>query len=162
MIMKKTVLIIAALCSFAFTQAQSNIEEVQMIQSIFGAEKKAIVAQFIKLEGPANATFWGLYDQFEAQRKDLGLVRLDLLATYADNYGSMDDLKTNTLMKDMLNLQKKNDGLLVTYYKKINKAVGAKTAAQFYMLESYFLSSIRAAILERIPMIGEMEEDQKK
>ena len=30
--------------------AQSNVEEVDYIQSIFGMEKKAIVADFIKLD----------------------------------------------------------------------------------------------------------------
>jgi|WetSurMetagenome_2_1015567.scaffolds.fasta_scaffold116452_2 hypothetical protein len=159
--MKKTLFILAAVLAFGIAECQTNTGEVQLFQSIFGAEKRAIMEQFIKLDGPANATFWGLYAQFEEQRKDLGLTRIDLLKTYAENYATLDDMKTNAIMKDMMDLQKKNDDLLVTYYKRINKAVGAKPAAQFYQLESYFLSSIRSAILEEIPFIGELDENQK-
>jgi hypothetical protein len=159
--MKKTILLIASFLVIGFVQAQSNIEEVQMFQSLFGAEKKAIVAEFIKLQSPAKETFWGLYDQYEADRKALGLTRIDLLKKYADNYATLDDVKINEIMKEMITLAGKNDKLIVTYYNKINKAVGAKPAAQFYQLEGYFLSSLRAAILEQIPFIGELDEHMK-
>lgn len=159
--MKKAILLIASFLVMGFAQAQSNIEEVQMFQSLFGAEKKAVVAEFIKLQSPAKETFWGLYDQFETERKELGLARLDLLGQYAANYATLDDLKTNELMKEMIDLQKKNDKLLLTYYGKINKTVGAKPAAQFYQLESYFLAVIRATILESVPFIGELDDVQK-
>jgi len=159
--MKKSILLIASFLVMGFAQAQSNIEEVQMFQSLFGAEKKAVVAEFIKLQSPAKETFWGLYDQFETERKDLGLARFDILGQYAANYATLDDLKTNEIMKEIIDLQKKNDKLLLTYYGKINKAVGAKPAAQFYQLESYFLSVIRATILESVPFIGELDDVQK-
>ena len=159
--MKKLFVLIAAFLSFGYTQAQSNIEEVQMFQSLFGAEKKAIVAEFVKLQSPAKETFWGLYDQYEADRKALGLVRLDLLNKYAENYATLDDVKTNEIMKEMITLANKNNKLIDTYYTKINKAVGAKASAQFYMLEGYFLSVIRASILDAIPFIGELDEHKK-
>jgi hypothetical protein len=43
------------------------------------------------------------------------------------------------------------------YYKKIKKASGSKVAAQFFQLEGYFLTQIRAAIFEEIPYIGEFD-----
>jgi hypothetical protein len=38
----------------------------------------------------------------------------------------------------------------------MEKAAGVKAAAQFYQLEAYLLSVIRASILENIPFIGEL------
>jgi hypothetical protein len=160
--MKKTILLTVSLFVIGFVQAQSNIEEVQMFQAKFGAEKKAVVAEFIKLQSPAKETFWGLYDQYEKERKDLGLGRVDLLKKYADNYTTLDDVKTNEIMKEMITLAGKNDKLILTYYNKINKAVGAKPAAQFYQIEGYFLSAIRVAILDEIPFIGELDAHEKK
>jgi hypothetical protein len=160
--MKRAILLFASMIVAGFVQAQSNIEEVQMFQAKFGAEKKALVAEFIKLQSPAKETFWGLYDQYEKERKDLGLGRIDLLKKYADNYATLDDVKTNEIMKEMIDLMKKNDNLILSYYEKIKKSVGAKPAAQFFQLEGYFLSAIRVSILDEIPFIGELDAHEKK
>ena len=47
--------------------------------------------------------------------------------------------------------------LVSTYTKKIERSVGPKPAAQFFQLESYITSIVRASILENIPLIGEFE-----
>ena len=156
--MKKLFVFVLSMLAFGFIQAQSNIEEVKVFQNLFGAEKKAIISDFIKLQSPAKETFWTLYDEYEAERKELGINRLDLLNKYAENYSTLDDAKTNEIMKEMITLASKNDKLIVTYYNKINKSVGAKPAAQFYQLEGYFLSAIRVSILEEIPFIGELDD----
>lgn len=155
--MKKLFILFAAVLGFGYTQAQSNIEEVKIFQELFGSEKKALVAEFIKLDGPAKDAFWTLYDQYETERKELGLARVDLLKKYAENYLTLDDVKTNEIMKEMISLASKHEKLITTYYNKINKAVGAKSAGQFYQLEGYFLSVIRVAILDEIPFIGELD-----
>jgi hypothetical protein len=59
--------------------AQSNKEDIDLIQSIYGKEKKTIVADFIKLEGAQKDAFWKLYDEYETKRKALGQKRVALL-----------------------------------------------------------------------------------
>jgi hypothetical protein len=154
--MKKLLFIAALLVSFAGI-AQSNKEDVDLIQSIFGKEKKAIVAEFIKLEGAQSDAFWKLYDEYETQRKEFGKQRISLLEKYANSYMTLDDATTDQLMNEMMALGAKNDKLIKTYYGKIKKGSGVKAAAQFAQLESYLLSSIRAAIFENIPLIGELK-----
>lgn len=152
----KKLLVIAALFVSAATFAQSNKEDVDFIQSIYGKEKKEIVAGFIKLEGAQKDAFWKLYDDYETQRKELGKQRISLLERYANGYGTMDDATTDKLMTDMMALGIKTDKLANTYYGKIKKAAGVKAAAQFIQLESYLTSVIRATIFENIPFIGEL------
>ncbi len=159
--MKKILLLIASLLVIGFVQAQSDIEEIQMFQSLFGAEKKSFVEQFVKLRSPQKEAFWNLYDQYDAERKALGLVRLDVIRKYAESYATLNNLQTDELMKDIIALKAKNDKLILTYYKKIKKGVDSKTAAQFYQLEEYFLSAIRTAILEEIPLIRQLEGTAK-
>jgi hypothetical protein len=153
----KKLLVIAALFVSAAGFAQSNKEDVDLIQSIFGKEKKAIVAEFIKLEGAQKDAFWKLYDEYETERKTFGKQRISLLERYANSYMTLDDATTDQLMKEMLALGAKNDKLINTYYGKIKKASGVKAAAQFVQLESYLLSAVRATILENIPFIGELD-----
>ena len=52
--------------------AQSVKEQVEFFQSIFGMEKKALVSEFVKLEGEASTSFWTLYDEYETARKANG------------------------------------------------------------------------------------------
>jgi hypothetical protein len=159
--MKKNILIFfgAILMSMAFVQttnAQSGKEETDFYQSIFGMAKKEIVADFLKIE--SNNPFWALYDEYETARKELGKNRLDALTAYVETYDKMDEAKYDETIGKMISLRNSNDKLLDKYYKKVKKASGSKVAAQFFQLESYFMSQIRATIMEEIPYIGEFDK----
>jgi hypothetical protein len=153
----KKLFILAALCMPALVSAQSNKEDVDFVQSIYGKEKKTIVADFIKLDGPQKDAFWMLYDEYETKRKELGKKRVALLQKYATNYATLDDATTTQIIKETIGLSAATDKLIATYHKKLEKASGAKAAAQFYQLEVYLLSVIRASIFENIPVIGELK-----
>ena len=139
--------------------AQSNKEDVEMIQAIYGKEKKAIVADFIMPpDDTKKAAFWDLYDSYETERKALGQKRVALLEKYVDAYSTLDDKTTDDIMTQSMELQKSVDGLIVTYYDKIKKSVGVKQAAQFYHIESYLLSATRIYILGNMPYIDQLEK----
>ena len=156
--MKKPFLLLAIFVS-AMVSAQSNKEDIDLIQAAYGKEKKEIVAEFIQLEGAKKDAFWKLYDQYETERKQLGKKRIALLENYAANYGTMDDAAVSKNIKETAALGVKTDQLIATYHQRIEKAAGAKAAAQFFQIEAYFLSAIRVAILENIPFIDELEKD---
>ena len=157
--MKKVSVFFISLLISGVVFAQSNKEDVDIIQSVLGKEKKALVADFLKLEaGPKTDAFWKLYDAYETERKALGKQRIALLERYAASYGTTDDVQTDQMVKDIQSLQGKTDKLIIKYYDKVKKETSVKTAAQFYQLEAYFLSVIRATILNSIPFIGELNE----
>jgi hypothetical protein len=157
--MKKTFLISVMAAIFAAgAYSQTNKEEVEIFQSIFGMEKKAIVAEFVQAEGEVGEAFWTLYDQYETERKELGLNRLDLINEYATNYSTMGNEKMDELVAKMMKQKSSTDKLVNKYYKKIKSASGSKVAAQFFQIENYFISAIRLSIYENIPFIGELEE----
>ena len=154
--MKKLVFI-AAICFAVSVSAQSNKEDIDLIQAAYGKEKKEIVAEFIQMEdGAKKDAFWKIYDQYETERKRLGRKRVALLENYAANYDKMDAAATSKNIKETAALGLENDRLIQTYHLKMEKGAGVKPAAQFFQIESYFLSGIRVAILENIPFIGEL------
>lgn len=152
----KFLFVLLVLLGSVFTvqvNAQSNKEEVDMLQSLFGAEKKAMLAEFINLE--SSNPFWAIYDDYETERKELGLNRMKILTDYADNFSTLDDAKTDDLVKQTAKQMKSSDALINKYYKKVRKASGAKVAAQFFHFENYILSALRYSIYENIPAIGD-------
>ena len=55
--MKKLLFIFSALLLAGIANAQSNKEEIDSIQSVFGMEKKALVADFMNLDASKADAF---------------------------------------------------------------------------------------------------------
>jgi hypothetical protein len=151
--MKKYFLIIAAFFTASFANAQSNKEEIDLLQAAFGMDKKEAVAEFVKPSETQKAAFWKLYDEYETQRKDLGKQRIELLKQYADQYKTMTGEQADAWTKKVMELQKKTDNLITTYYTKVRTATDGIVALQFYQMENYILSVIRAQLLDQIPFV---------
>ena len=78
-----------ALGTFIFISsfAQSNKEDVDMIQAMYGKSKKEIAADFISISNEAKSkVFWKQYDVYETERKALGQKRIALLEKYQLRY----------------------------------------------------------------------------
>jgi hypothetical protein len=151
--MKKYILLVAASLLASFTYAQSNKEEVDLVQAAFGMDKKAVVAEFVKPSDTQKDAFWKLYDQYETERKALGKQRIELLNQYADQYKTMTSEQADAWTKKVMDLQKKTDGLIATYYTKVKGISDGIVATQFYQIENYILLAIRAQILDAIPFV---------
>jgi hypothetical protein len=135
--------------------AQSMSEEVDMIQSIYGMEKKALIAEF--LGDSVNSEFWSIYDEYETERKSLGKDRLNLITDYVTNYSSIDGEVADGMVKRSEQLNSKLTGLISKYTKKIRKVTDSKVAAQFYQIENYLLGVTRLQIMNNIPFLGELK-----
>ena len=152
--MKKVSLILVTMFLFAgLIKAQTNKEEVDIMQAAFGMEKKAMVAEFVRVDAAQKDAFWKLYDEYETQRKAYGKERIDLLEQYNNNYESMSDETADAWMKRVLDLGKKTDALLLSYYKKVKKATNPINALQFYQVEMFILSGIRNQIMGELPFV---------
>ncbi len=151
--MKKIVIIISFLLLTPLTYGQSNQEEVDLFQAAFGMDKRDVVAGFVQTEPEEKEAFWKLYDEYEAKRKELGKERIELLMQYAEQYDSMSGADADAMTRKIIALKKKNDKLITTYYNKIKKATDGIVATQFFQIEAFILTEIRAKILETIPFV---------
>ena len=150
--MKKAALFFLSFGLFAFANAQTNKEEVDLLQAAFGMEKKAMVEEFVKVDAAQKDAFWKLYDEYETKRKELGKNRITLLEDYANNYDKLTNEKAADWTKQVISQAAKTDDLLASYVKKISKATNPIAALQFYQVESYILSGIRVSLLEELPL----------
>ena len=119
--MKKLLFIFTALLVAGIANAQSNKEEIDLIQSVFGMEKKALVADFMKIDGSKADAFWKLYDEYEVQRKELGKKRIDLMEQYANNYNSMPAEAADKWMADVIKLGTQPINFLLLIIRRLKK-----------------------------------------
>ncbi len=152
--MKKLTLLIASLFFIGGTYAQDlTAEEVQMIQDVFGSEKREIIAENINMEGVNTDAFWKLYDEYEAQRQDLGREKMKLLKQYTTKQGNMTALQAEEMLNQAANLRANEDKLIMNYTKRIRKMSNPFVAVQFYQIEHYISDGIRFSILNNIDFI---------
>jgi hypothetical protein len=151
--MKKYFLLVAAVILTSFAWSQSNKEEIDLVQATFGRDKKAVVADFVKVSPAQKDAFWKLYDEYETQRKALGRERIDLLKQYADHYFDFTSEQADQWTKKVIALQKKTDDLITVYYGKVKTISDGIVATQFYQIENYILATIRMKILQNVPFL---------
>ena len=55
--------------------------------------------------------------------------------------------------KKVIALQQKTDKLIADYYAKVLKISDGVVATQFYQIENYILTAIRAQVLQAVPFL---------
>jgi hypothetical protein len=152
---------IVLLFTSSFVVAQSNKEDVDIIQSAFGKEKKEMVRDYMQLSGKDSTAFWKLYDEYEDKRKAIGRERINLLEQYANDSKNLDDAKADKLANAILANETKYNNLFQHYFKKFSGVLGAKNAAKFLQLEMYVQTAVRAQLMREIPLIGDLEKPKQ-
>jgi len=155
--MKKITILAFLVFTVAAGYSQSNKEEVDAVQALFGMEKKAVIAELIKMNAKDSAKFWPIYDQYETERKKLGRERMKLLDQIADAYQHMTPAKADAVTQKTISLGAQTDKLLATYYTKVKTATNSSVAFEFYQAEMYLLTEIRGAIMSKIPLYSEFK-----
>ena len=155
--MKKLILAIVfalmALPSFSQTQK----DEVAIFQNAFGIEKRTLIENYMKIDASKAAEFWKLYEAYETSRRAIGLKRIENMTKYADNYDNFTTESINAIMKNALDVQKEMTSLWGSTYKKMSKVITPVEAAKFIQAEMYIENTIRQALLEEVPLIGEFK-----
>jgi F0F1-type ATP synthase membrane subunit b/b' len=157
--MKKLFLFLAIIASTSIF-AQST-DDVILVQSLYGKSKGDIIKDYLNLAEPQATAFQAVYDNYEAERKALGQKKMQIINDYAINYDKITDEKADELAKNNLKNNVDFEKLLSKAYGKAKKAVGPINAAKFIQLEQYFQTTIRSAVQDEIPFIGELEKTKK-
>lgn len=154
------------LALFAFfgllANAQSNKEDIAIIQSMFGKAKKDLVTQYMTIPADKADAFWKVYDEYEAARTELGRQRIKLIEDYANAYLTLDDKTSSDLMNRKMKWSTDYSKMQKKYFGSISKIIGGAQASKFIQLEDYIENNIRLAIQESIPFIDELDKTKLK
>ena len=136
--------------------SQTEKDEVAIFQNAFGIEKRTLIENYMKVDESKAAEFWKLYETYENSRRAIGLKRIQNITKYAENYENFTPESINAIMKNALDVQKEMTSLWGSTYKKMSKVITPVEAAKFIQAEMYIENTIRQALLEQVPLIGEL------
>lgn len=148
--------VLIAINSFALS-AQTNNEEIALIRSVYGMERKELIAKHIKIDVSKTELFWQMVDEFEIERKEIAEKRTKNIAAYADKYESLTNADAEVLIIASMEVQKQFIALCEKTYKKMAKSISPVTAVQFIQAEMFFENMIRQELSMDIPLIGEFD-----
>lgn len=157
--MKKIAIALSAFLLFsgmAMAQSQPK-DEWTLFKEAFHKEKKELVNEYMKLTPDQAAKFWPLYEEYQQGKGAVGKERLGIIDDYATHLSTLTDDQANDLAKRLFKNDKALASLDQKYFKKLSKAVGGVKAAQYLQMEQYFTTTVRSAIQEEIPFIGEID-----
>ena len=154
----RTILSFAFIFIFSVTLRAQTSDDVTLVQSLWGMEKRAMVEEYMDLSPAEAPGFWSQYDAYEEARKSLGRERIGLINEYVENYGSLTDEKATELIKGAASNNIALQKLLQKTFKNMSKVISPVKAAQFVQLENYLMSMIQLSIQDELPFIGELEE----
>ena len=159
--MKKIILF--AVCAFLglVAKAQTNSEELRYLQSMFGMEKKQLVAERMKISTADSDKFWMLYDEYELFRSEISDRRADNIEQYVKNYSNITNTKADEILKNTFEINDELAKLWQKTYTKMSKDLSSVKAGQFIYLEMYFEALGREKLAEAIPHIGTKEPLKK-
>ena len=104
--MKKITLLIIALLFINLTFSQDySIEEINIVQNLFGVQKKAVYEENIDLSGINANTFWKLYNEYEVERKKIGEKKVELLLSYTTAEGAVTNEQADKILTQALALE---------------------------------------------------------
>lgn len=155
--MKNLILILVTAVFALASKAQSNSEEITLLQSIYGMEKRDLIAMHIKIEVTQSDLFWQLYDEYEIARKEIGIKRTSNINDYAKKYENLTNEDADALLKASMEVQKGFINLWDKTYKKMAILISPVTVAQFIQAEMFLENMIRQEFSMDIPLIGEFE-----
>lgn len=144
--------IIAILC-FAFAvsgvYAQQHTE-IELIRSAFKLEKKAVVADYLKLSNEDAGKFWPIYEKYEADRSALGDRRVKLITAYVNDYHKGDIKSADDMVKESADIQTKEIGLREKYYSLIKTGVSPQVAINFYQVEDMIGTAVKMQLWDEL------------
>lgn len=156
--------LLTPVCIFLFFSACAQLtnDDVNLVQAMYGKDKRDLMQQYLKFNDSTTANaFWKLYDNYESERKKLGQEFISILQDYTKNYETLDDKKADELVTRSLANNIAYENLYGKYYKKMKPVIGALKASQFFQLEGYLRSTIKTAVLDEIPFIGEIDRTKR-
>ena len=155
------VLLAIALCTGISTGAVAQETEItadiknqiEAMRTVLQTERKILIMNEMTLTSEEAENFWPLYDEYRAEAKKIGDLRVKVITDYAANYESMTDEMANTLLNESMKFEEQSVKLEKKYLKKFRKILPGIKVTRYFQLENKLDAIINFDLASEIPLM---------
>ena len=127
--------------------------EVEALRTVMQTERKILIMQEMQLTPAEAEDFWPLYDEYSAEVKKIGDLRVKVITDYAANYGSMTDELAKQLLDDSVKYRERQIKLQKKYIRKFRSVLPEIKVTRFFQLENKINAIVDYDLAAQIPLM---------
>lgn len=149
-----TVGLLAAAPAFAQSSASSTAS-MDSVRAAVKADKRQLVAANMVLTTQEDATFWPVYDAYQAELAKLNTRTGVAIKTYADAYNAnaVTDAVATQLTNEFIAIEGDRVALMKGYQSKFGAVLPATKVARYYQIENKLRAAVNYELADAIPLI---------
>jgi hypothetical protein len=152
---------VAAMVVAAPAVAQEPVDNseqmIELVRTDIQKQRVAIIGDAMQFTADEAAMFWPIYEEYEAERSEIGDQRMALIMDYADHFQTMTDEKAAELGATALGLEEARTALKKKYFQKLQAEMSPVTAARFLQVENQLTMVLDLQIASQVPLISKPE-----
>jgi len=127
--------------------------DIEAMRSIIQTERKILILQEMSFTDEEAAAFWPLYDEYRAEAKKIGDLRVKVIVDYAAAYETMTDAIAKQLLNDSVKFEEQSLRLKKKYIKKFEKILPATKVTRYFQLENKLDAVVNYDLAAEIPLM---------
>ena len=118
-----------------------------------GQLRRDIVRGNMLLTESESAQFWPLYDQYRAERRQIGDRKVRLISDFLAQRDSMSEDQARALAKENFAIDKDEVALKDKWYGKMTKVLSERTVARFFQIDQKLDAAADMALAANLPLL---------
>lgn len=140
----------------AFAQAApATTTSMDSVRAAIRADKRQLVAGNMVLTTAEAATFWPVYDAYQAELAKLNTRTIAAIKAYADAYNAnaVTDAVATQLTNEYIAIEGDRVALMKAYQSKFGAVLPPTKVARYYQIENKLRAAVNYELAENIPLI---------
>jgi hypothetical protein len=139
----------------AFAQAAAPAAGMDSVRAALRADKRQLVAANMVLTTQEDATFWPVYDAYQAELAKLSTRTINAIKAYADAYNAnaVTDAVATQLTNEYIAIEGDRVALMKGYQSKFGAVLPATKVARYYQIENKLRAAVNYELADAIPLV---------
>ncbi len=128
-------------------------DAIEVLRADLRADRKAIIAEEMKLTEQQSAAFWPIYRSYRAEVDKVSDRFVALVLEYTNVYPNLPEQKAGEMLSQYTRIESDLLSVKRKYLKKLGKVLPASKVFRFAQLDNRYDLGTRVAIATQIPVL---------
>lgn len=136
-------------------QQSGSTQSMDSLRAAIKQDKRQVVASNMILTTQEDATFWPVYDAYQADLAKLNQRTVAMIQTYANAYNAnaVTDAVATQLVNESIAIERDRVALMQSYQSKFGAVLPPTKVARYYQIENKLRAIVNFELADAIPLI---------